>query len=205
MLSHRGGLSGRIGFAGIALVPIACCALLSLLAAGATVAVVIAASGVGVAVVAVLGTSYLITRRNLKEAGVTHDCCTNATREVALGGGDLAHPLVEILYFDGCPNHEGARALVERVSRELGVDPEMRLVNVPDQEAAQRLRFLGSPTIRVAGEDVDPHAGERDDYVLSCRVYRTDSGFAGQPDERWVRHALRPHAPNSKTTASNPA
>lgn len=136
---------------------------------------------------------------------MTHDCCTNATREGALGEGDLARPLVEILYFDGCPNHEGARALVERVSRELGVDLELRLVNVADEEAAQRLRFLGSPTIRVVGEDVDPHAGERDDYVLSCRVYRTDSGFAGQPDERWVRDAVRPHAPNSTNAASNSA
>ncbi len=198
-------MSGRLGFAGIALVPIACCALLPLLAAGATTAAAIAASGVGLAIVALLGTSYLITRWNPKEVDVTHDCCTDTTREGALSGDVAAHPLVEILYFDGCPNHEGARVLVERVSRELGVDPELRLVNVPDEEAAQRLRFLGSPTIRVAGEDVDPHTNERDEYVLSCRVYRTESGFAGQPDERWVRDALTSHAPNGKTIASNPA
>ncbi|MDE3025771.1 MAG: hypothetical protein KGI93_09390 [Acidobacteriota bacterium] len=100
-------------------------------------------------------------------------------------------PLVEILYFDGCPNHEAARAMVERVSRELGVHPELRLVNVPDEEAARRLRFLGSPTIRVDGRDIDPGAAERKDYVLSCRVYRTESGFRGQPDERWLRDALQ--------------
>jgi len=99
-------------------------------------------------------------------------------------------PLVEILYFEGCPNHEAARALVERVSREVGIEPELRLVQVPDEDAARRLRFLGSPTIRVAGHDVDPQAAERDDYLLSCRVYRTENGFAGQPDERWVREAL---------------
>ena len=104
----------------------------------------------------------------------------------------MNRPLVEILYFDGCPNYEGARELVERVSRELGVEPELRLVNVPDEEAARRLRFLGSPTIRVGGSDVEPHAEERDEYVLSCRVYRTVRGFAGHPDERWVRDALAP-------------
>jgi hypothetical protein len=110
------------------------------------------------------------------------------------GANAAAHarqrPLVEILYFDGCPNHQAACALVERVSAELGVELELRLVNVADEEAARRLRFLGSPTIRVAGADVDPRAAERDDYVLSCRVYRTESGFAGQPDERWVCDAL---------------
>jgi hypothetical protein len=62
-----------------------------------------------------------------------------------------ARPLVEILYFDGCPNHHPAVALVERVCRELGIEPNLQLVNVPDQEAARRLRFLGSPTIGSAG------------------------------------------------------
>jgi hypothetical protein len=99
-------------------------------------------------------------------------------------------PVIEILYFDGCPNHDQARAMVERVSRELGVEPELRLVNVADEQEAQRLRFLGSPTIRVGGRDIDPNAGERDEYVLSCRVYRTEAGFSGQPDERWLREAL---------------
>ena len=121
-----------------------------------------------------------------------HDCCAPSASEgltaapLAAGRG----PLVEILYFDGCPNHHPAVALVERVSRELGLEPELRLVNVPDQEAAQRQRFLGSPTIRVGGVDVDPHTQERDDYALSCRVFRTEAGMVGQPDEQWVRAAL---------------
>ena len=66
----------------------------------------------------------------------------------------------------------------------------MQLVNVPDQEAAERARFLGSPTIRVGGTDVDPHTEERSDYALSCRVFQTEAGIVGQPDERWVREAL---------------
>ena len=104
-------------------------------------------------------------------------------------------PLVEILSFAGCPNHLGAIALVERVSGELGIEPEIELVEVPDQEAARRLRFLGSPTIRVGGRDVDPDADERSDYALSCRVFRTEAGIAGQPDERSVRDALLREAP----------
>jgi len=198
-------VSGRITFAGIALVPIACCVLLPVLAAaGASEAVGISAGGFGLGAVAILVASHLITGRNPKEAAVTQTCCTPITAELA-ANGDLARPLVEILYFDGCPNHEGARELVERVSREIGVELELRLVNVPDEGAARRLRFLGSPTIRVAGEDVDPEAGERDNYVLSCRVYRTERGFAGQPDERWVRDALERAASNDAEAASKSA
>jgi hypothetical protein len=108
-----------------------------------------------------------------------------------------ARPLVEVLYFDGCPNHHPAIALVERVSRELGLDADVQLVNVPDQQAAKRLRFLGSPTIRVGGVDVDPDTEERDDFALSCRVFRTKTGFSGQPDESWVREALLREAGSS--------
>ena len=127
------------------------------------------------------------------------DCCAptpNDYGDKAAAAGD--GPLVEILYFDGCPNHHPAIALVERVSRELGIESEVRLVNVPDQQAAQRLRFLGSPTIRVGGIDVDPDTAERDDYALSCRIFRTEAGVSGQPDERWIRDALLREAGRSK-------
>ena len=103
---------------------------------------------------------------------------------------DRRRPLVEILYFDGCPNHEPALALVERIDRELGTGAEVRLVNVPDRTAANRLRFLGSPTIRIDGVDVDPLTEQRNDYALACRIFSTEHGPAGQPDERWVRDAL---------------
>jgi len=52
--------------------------------------------------------------------------------------------LVEILYFEDCPNHEPTRALVEGLSRELAVAPEIRMIDVPDAEAALRLRLLAA-------------------------------------------------------------
>jgi hypothetical protein len=99
-------------------------------------------------------------------------------------------PLVEILYLAGCPNHEGVRALVERLARERELEAEIRMVSVPDVAAAARLRFLGSPTVRVDGRDVERAAEDRSDFVLACRLYRTEHGLAGRPDEGWVRAAL---------------
>jgi len=104
---------------------------------------------------------------------------------------EVVGPLVELLYFDGCPNHPTAQALVERISAELGVGVEIKLVNVADSDAVVRERFLGSPSIRVDGHDIEPGAEARTDYALSCRVYRTQDGASGQPDERWLRKALR--------------
>ena len=101
----------------------------------------------------------------------------------------MRRPRVEILYFDGCPNHEPARALVEHVASELGLQTEIELVEVADAGTATRLRFLGSPSVRVDGHDVEPGADERSDFVLSCRVYRGERGLAGQPEADWLRSA----------------
>jgi hypothetical protein len=102
----------------------------------------------------------------------------------------VSRPRVEILWFQGCPNHEPALELVERVAKELRLEPEIEMLEVPDNEMATRLRFLGSPTVRVEGRDVEPGADERTEFGLSCRVYRSDQGAAGEPDEAWIRDAL---------------
>ena len=97
---------------------------------------------------------------------------------------------VEVLTFEGCPNAAAARALVERIVAESGVEAEVEYMDVPNPQAAERLHFLGSPTIRVDGRDVEPGADERTDYVLACRIYRTEDGTSGTPDERWLRDEL---------------
>jgi hypothetical protein len=102
----------------------------------------------------------------------------------------MRRPRVEILYFDACPNHEPARALVERLASELRVEPEIEFVEVADSEAALALRFLGSPTVRIDGVDVEPGAQERRDFAFSCRIYRSEAGASEQPEESWVREAL---------------
>ena|SRR5215218_5807843 len=102
----------------------------------------------------------------------------------------MRRPRVEILYFAGCPNQEPALALVERLADELGLDPEIHLVEVSDPDAAVALRFLGSPTVRVDGVDVEPGAQPRREFALSCRIYRSERGVAEQPEEAWVREAL---------------
>src|SRR6266700_2485863 len=88
-------------------------------------------------------------------------------------------PVVEILYFDGCPNHEPALAKVERVDGELGTDADVRLVNVPDQETATRRRACargGRDPAQALRDREDGQARPRGAATLSLdsRVLRTD-------------------------------
>jgi hypothetical protein len=95
---------------------------------------------------------------------------------------------IEVLYFDGCPHARRAVAQVRQVVAELGVEAEVCEVEVRDAEEAVRLRFPGSPTVRVDGRDVDPGAGARDVYGLSCRTY----GGSGIPPRDLLVSAIAP-------------
>jgi hypothetical protein len=63
---------------------------------------------------------------------------------------------VEILYFDGCPSYREAEATLETILSQGDVSAEVRLVAVNADEEARRLKFPGSPTLRVDGEDLFP-------------------------------------------------
>jgi hypothetical protein len=83
------------------------------------------------------------------------------------------------------------QASVVYLAEELELEPEIRLVDVPGAEEVARSRFLGSPTVRVNGRDVEPGADERRDFSFSCRVCPSEQGSAGWPHEDWIRDALR--------------
>ena len=78
---------------------------------------------------------------------------------------------IEVLYFEGCPNHRPALDLVRAVVNDLGLNAEVNEVEIESVEDATRLEFLGSPTIRVNGRDIEPSRRGDASYALSCRRY----------------------------------
>lgn len=93
---------------------------------------------------------------------------------------------VEVFYFEGCPNHRPVLARVQSVLREQGIAAELAEVEVPDAETARVVGFLGSPTVRVNGLDIDPASRGSTDIGFSCRRYA-----GGLPSEEMIRVALR--------------
>lgn len=93
---------------------------------------------------------------------------------------------VEVLYFEGCPNHESLLPHLEELLAQAGIDAGIQLIEVTDDERAQRERFLGSPTVRIDGRDIEPGADDRSDFGLKCRLYRTADGFGGTPADEWI-------------------
>lgn len=98
---------------------------------------------------------------------------------------------VEVLYFTGCPNYAPLPAHIAGLLGSVGIAAEVQSRLVESDQAAQDARFLGSPSVRIEGRDVEPGAEARSDYGLKCRLYRTDDGISGRPADHWILAAAR--------------
>lgn len=94
---------------------------------------------------------------------------------------------VELLYFDGCPGFEDVLPRLQALTRGCAELQVRRIDSVDDAESE---RFLGSPSVRVDGRDVEPGADERTDFGMKCRLYRTAEGHSHAPLDAWIRRAL---------------
>jgi hypothetical protein len=109
---------------------------------------------------------------------------------------------VEFLFWEGCPSHPKALAELRATMSELGLDQAaISLREIRNEAKAEQARFVGSPTIRIDGVDIQQ--SENEPYGLSCRVYhRRDGRISPTPDPSDVRDALV--AAQAKGTANSP-
>ena len=100
--------------------------------------------------------------------------------------------MIELLYWEGCPSHPEALALLREVLAELGRGDEVAVREVRTQDEAEACAFPGSPTIRVDGRDVDPHGASLARPALNCRIYHLPGGrISPVPSKEQIEEALR--------------
>lgn len=111
--------------------------------------------------------------------------------------------MIEFFFWEGCPSHERALADLIVVLDEHGLEREhLRITEVHTQRDAERERFVGSPTIRVDGVDVE--AVDDADFALDCRVYyRADGKVSPLPDPSKVDAAITEYARRHSTESQD--
>lgn len=98
---------------------------------------------------------------------------------------------IQFLYWEDCPSHPEAWRRLQEVMSEEGIDMPIERIEVVTDEDARRLRFPGSPTIRINGLDVDPVGAGQMPVALACRVYVLKDGrYAPVPSKAMLRRAL---------------
>jgi mercuric ion transport protein len=98
---------------------------------------------------------------------------------------------VEVLYIADCPNHTPVVDRVRDVLRSTGMPQTVQEVEVCTNGEAEALRFLGSPTVRVNGLDVEPDARAVQHFGLGCRSYAENGSRSGLPSVELIRRALQ--------------
>lgn len=110
---------------------------------------------------------------------------------------------IEILARADCDSRGMAIAVVERVVHELGVPAQVEVIDVHTIAEAEELDFVGSPTVRVDGRDVDRPPNGHAEASLDDRVYRTSRGLCGWPAEDWVKEAILLAVAGTKTNGDH--
>jgi hypothetical protein len=98
---------------------------------------------------------------------------------------------VELLWWDGCPSSGEAHELVRRAMADAGLDPDgLESIEIETDDAAERVGFVGSPTIRVDGHDIQPPE-DGEPPGLTCRIYHLRDGrISPLPDLDDIKEAL---------------
>jgi arsenate reductase len=82
--------------------------------------------------------------------------------------------LIEVQVFEGCPHAGAALALAAEVVARLAPEAKVARVEVDTPARAATVGFLGSPSLRIDGRDLEDRTTS--DGLLGCRTYEGGRG-----------------------------
>jgi hypothetical protein len=97
---------------------------------------------------------------------------------------------IEVFYFNGCPNHEPAVEQVRQALKAESIATAVEEIEVTDTAMAHEIGFLGSPSVRVNGIDVEEAARDAQTFGFGCRTYFDGDQRSGLPSVNLIRSAL---------------
>ena len=97
---------------------------------------------------------------------------------------------IELLYMEGCPHWERTLEDIQTVLRGKSAPSEMVLTEVGSQDEAERLKFLGSPTIRINDVDIEWDIPEDGPFELKPRTYLIEVDALESPPRVWIDAAI---------------
>ncbi|MBI3535989.1 MAG: DUF2703 domain-containing protein [Chloroflexi bacterium] len=97
---------------------------------------------------------------------------------------------IELLYTADCAHYVTARKLLNEVVAEEKIATTIEEIRVMNEQDARRLEFLGSPSIRVEGMDVESFSTQPRKSSLRCRLYRENGSAFGYPPKNMIRSTI---------------
>ncbi len=91
---------------------------------------------------------------------------------------------IEVQYFNDCPNYSEMIHRVKEAIKGSEEKIEYNEVLVESNKLAEKLKFRGSPTVLINGEDIERRE-EPESAALNCRVYEK-----GLPEVEEIRKRI---------------
>lgn len=98
---------------------------------------------------------------------------------------------IEFLYSERLGKSADAEKALADALAATGVDAEITYTEVSDEEDARKKRFLGNPSIRVGGFDVEYAEREPTEYQAAMRYYSTVDGWKPCPPSTMIASMIR--------------
>jgi hypothetical protein len=74
------------------------------------------------------------------------------------------HILIEALFAPGCGSRDSTLLMINKLTSEQGVKVDLTETTICSIPEAKTAKFLGSPSIRINGKDIEPESIEKTDY-----------------------------------------
>jgi len=98
---------------------------------------------------------------------------------------------VKLFHNSNCHVWKDTLSVLEEVLEEANLKPYYEVVLVRDDKDAQEIRFLGSPTIQINGNDIDSQARDLRTFNAStCRIYFWQGKSYESPPKEMILAAL---------------
>ena len=97
---------------------------------------------------------------------------------------------IELLHFRECHVYKTTLENIKEVIKEKGLDTEVNLKEIKNDKQALSNKFLGSPTVRINGMDIEPNAQKINKYSMTCRLYLENGVVNELPSKRMIRQAI---------------
>lgn len=98
---------------------------------------------------------------------------------------------IEVLYIADCPNHQQVVERVREVISAAGIHDTIAEMEVRNGADAEKWQFIGSPTVRINGVDVEPEARAVRHFGLGCRSYSENGQRSGAPSAQLIWRAVQ--------------
>jgi len=121
---------------------------------------------------------------------------------------------VQLLYILDCPWCEKTKELIKKSLEELGVKADIEEILVDSEEKARKYKFVGSPTVRINGKDVQEEVSKgrclpceeiaeyeeemtefvKQECICGCRIYFYKGRQYPYPPKEMIKEAIKKYA-----------